>query len=39
MNVTNKKFKKFKNEVTIESYFGLLLEVLSIFEVLEFRVA
>jgi acyl CoA:acetate/3-ketoacid CoA transferase alpha subunit len=36
MNVTSKMFKHKKNEVTIKSSLHLLLEVVCIFEVLEF---
>jgi hypothetical protein len=36
MNTIGKKFKDKKNVVTIESCFYLLLEVVSVFEVLEF---
>jgi hypothetical protein len=39
MNATSKNLINEQKEVIVESFFGLLLEVLSIFKVLEFIVA
>jgi hypothetical protein len=39
MNAKSEKFKDKKNGVIIKSYFHLLLEVMRIFEVLEFIVS
>jgi hypothetical protein len=36
MDMTNEKFKNEKNEIIIESCFHLLLEVVSVFEILKF---
>jgi hypothetical protein len=36
MDMTNEKWKNEKNEIIIESCFRLLLEIVSVFEVLKF---